>query len=71
MKYDQAVVREVLESVKASGRTGLSTTEAKRVADAYLIPTPREGLASHSRGRFASFRTHRSDMNPPSSSSVV
>ena len=46
MNYDQAVVREVLDSVKESGRTALSAAEAKRVADAYQIPTPSEGLAT-------------------------
>ncbi|MCZ6617000.1 MAG: acetate--CoA ligase family protein [Gammaproteobacteria bacterium] len=46
MKYDQAAVRDVLESVKKSDRTALSNAEAKRIADAYLIPTPRDGLAS-------------------------
>ena len=46
MNYDQATAREVLDGVKASGRTALSAVEAKRVADAYSIPTPREGLAT-------------------------
>ncbi len=46
MNYDQAVVREVLDSVKESGRTALSAAEAKRVADAYQIPTPSEELAT-------------------------
>ena len=46
MSHDQATVREVLDAVKASGRTALSAAEAKRIADAYAIATPREGLAT-------------------------
>ena len=46
MNYDQAAAREVLDGVKKSGRTALSSAEANRIADAYLIPTPREGLAT-------------------------
>ncbi|MCZ6664205.1 MAG: acetate--CoA ligase family protein [Gammaproteobacteria bacterium] len=46
MNYDQSAVRDVLSNVKESGRTALSAREAKRIADAYLIPTPHEGLAT-------------------------
>jgi acetyl coenzyme A synthetase (ADP forming)-like protein len=42
----QATVREVLDSVRADGRDALSAPEAKRVADAYGIPVPQEGLAT-------------------------
>src|SRR3954467_11463298 len=43
---DQATVREVLDEVRADGRDALSAPEAKRVADAYAIPVPGEGLAT-------------------------
>ena len=43
---DQATVREVLDEVRADGREALSAPEAKRVADAYGIPVPGEGLAT-------------------------
>jgi acyl-CoA synthetase (NDP forming) len=43
---DQATVREVLDEVRADGRDALSAPEAKRVADAYGIPVPGEGLAT-------------------------
>jgi acetyl coenzyme A synthetase (ADP forming)-like protein len=43
---DQDAVREVLEEVRADGRDALSAPEAKRVADAYGIPVPKEGLAT-------------------------
>ncbi len=42
----KATVREVLDGVKADGRDALSAPEAKRVADAYGIPVPGEGLAT-------------------------
>src|SRR3982751_5806765 len=42
----QATVREVLDEVRADGRDALSAPEAKRVADAYGIPVPGEGLAT-------------------------
>lgn len=42
----KAAVREVLDGVKAEGRDALSAPEAKRVADAYGIPVPQEGLAT-------------------------
>jgi succinyl-CoA synthetase beta subunit len=39
-------VREVLDAVRAEGRTSLSAPEAKRVCDAYGIDVPQEGLAT-------------------------
>src|SRR5689334_21287813 len=46
MTYDKAAVRTILDQALADGRTSLSAPEAKRVADAYGIPTPGEGLAT-------------------------
>ncbi|MFC4001929.1 acetate--CoA ligase family protein [Prauserella oleivorans] len=43
---DKATVREILAGVRAEGRDALTAPEGKRVADAYGIPTPREGLAT-------------------------
>jgi acetyl coenzyme A synthetase (ADP forming)-like protein len=43
---DQAAVRQVLDTVRAEGRTALSAPEAKRVCDAYGIAVPQEGLAT-------------------------
>src|SRR5262245_12132276 len=43
---DATVVREVLDRVRAEGRTALTAPEGKRICDAYGIPTPGEGLAS-------------------------
>ena len=43
---DQGAVREVLDAVRAEGRTALSAPEAKRVCDAYGIAVPQEGLAT-------------------------
>ncbi|AZM44919.1 CoA-binding protein [Streptomyces sp. WAC 06738] len=42
---DTAAVREVLAEVRAQGRTALTAPEAKRIADAYGIAVPGEGLA--------------------------
>src|SRR5919107_4755657 len=44
--HDQAAVGEVLDAVRADGRTALSAPEAKRVCDAYGIDVPGEGLAT-------------------------
>ena len=44
--YDTAAVRAVIDRAKAEGRTALAAPEAKRVADAYRIPVPKEGLAT-------------------------
>lgn len=49
MTYDRAAVKEVLDKALAEGRASLSAPEAKRVADAYGIPTPGEGLAESAR----------------------
>jgi acetyl coenzyme A synthetase (ADP forming)-like protein len=43
---DQEAVREVLDAVRADGRSALSAPEAKRVCDAYGIEVPQEGLAT-------------------------
>lgn len=43
---DKTTVREVLDKVRAEGRDALTAPEGKRVADAYGIPSPREGLAT-------------------------
>jgi acetyl coenzyme A synthetase (ADP forming)-like protein len=40
-----AVVRQVLDQVKADGRTALTAPEGKIVCDAYGIPVPGEGVA--------------------------
>ena len=45
-QHDQAAVREVLDAVRADGRSALSAPEAKRVCDAYGIDVPGEGLAT-------------------------
>jgi len=42
---DSATVKDIIAEVKRDGRSALSAPEAKRVADAYGIPTPQEGLA--------------------------
>ena len=54
MNYDQATVREVLDAVKASGRTALSAEDANRVAAAYGIAIPRKGLATTAAAAVAS-----------------
>ena len=43
---DDGTVREVLDAVRADGRSSLSAPEAKRVCDAYGIEVPQEGLAT-------------------------
>jgi acyl-CoA synthetase (NDP forming) len=40
---DDGTVREVLDAVRADGRSSLSAPEAKRVCDAYGIEVPQEG----------------------------
>ena len=42
----QAAVRQVLDKVKADGRTALTAPEGKLVCDAYGIPVPKEGVAN-------------------------
>jgi acyl-CoA synthetase (NDP forming) len=44
-KGNKAAVRAVLDAARAAGRTALTAPEGKRVADAYSIPVPDEGLA--------------------------
>ncbi|MFZ9297572.1 MAG: acetate--CoA ligase family protein [Hylemonella sp.] len=39
------IVRDILDAVKASGRSSLTAPEAKQLCDAYGIPVPREALA--------------------------
>ena len=46
MTNDRKAVQAVLDQVLADGRTSLSASEAKTVADAYGIATPGEGLAT-------------------------
>jgi acetyl coenzyme A synthetase (ADP forming)-like protein len=43
---NQGAVREILDAVRAEGRSALSAPEAKRVCDAYGIDVPQEGLAT-------------------------
>ncbi|MGV3740971.1 MAG: acetate--CoA ligase family protein [Burkholderiaceae bacterium] len=43
---DKKKVREILDTVKSSGRESLTAPEGKRVCDAYGIAVPQEGLAS-------------------------
>src|SRR5215217_72934 len=42
----KGAVREVLDRVKAEGRTSLTAPEGKLVCDAYGIPVPKEGVAN-------------------------
>src|SRR5881628_1836107 len=42
----KGAVRQVLDRVKAEGRTSLTAPEGKLVCDAYGIPVPKEGVAS-------------------------
>ncbi|MGH9894648.1 MAG: acetate--CoA ligase family protein, partial [bacterium] len=42
---DKNAVREILDAVKADGRTALTAPEGKLVCDAYGIPVPKEALA--------------------------
>ena len=46
MTYDRAAVQAVLDKALEEGRTSLSASEAKTVADSYGIATPGEGLAT-------------------------
>ncbi len=45
MASKKAVVRKMLDAVKAAGRTSLTAPEGKAVCDAYGIPVPQEGIA--------------------------
>jgi acetyl coenzyme A synthetase (ADP forming)-like protein len=42
---NKTIVRQLLDSVKAQGRTSLTAPEGKQVCDAYGIAVPQEGLA--------------------------
>ncbi|MFL6817975.1 MAG: acetate--CoA ligase family protein [Bradyrhizobium sp.] len=46
MNKDKAKVRQLLDAVKASGRTSLTAPEGKQVCDAYGIAVPGEGVAT-------------------------
>jgi acetyl coenzyme A synthetase (ADP forming)-like protein len=46
MAHDKTAVREILDKVKAEGRTSLTAPEGKLVCDAYGIPVPKEGVAA-------------------------
>jgi acetyl coenzyme A synthetase (ADP forming)-like protein len=45
MSRDKAKVRDILDAVKASGRTALTAPEGKLVCDAYGIAVPQEAVA--------------------------
>ena len=45
MNRDKAKVRQLLDAVKASGRSSLTAPEGKQVCDAYGIAVPGEGVA--------------------------
>ena len=45
MTKDKAKVRQLLDAVRASGRTSLTAPEGKQVCDAYGISVPGEGVA--------------------------
>jgi acetyl coenzyme A synthetase (ADP forming)-like protein len=45
MNRDKAKVRQLLDAVRASGRTSLTAPEGKQVCDAYGIAVPGEGVA--------------------------
>jgi acetyl coenzyme A synthetase (ADP forming)-like protein len=44
--YDRDTVRKIIDAAIADGRSSLTAPEGKRVADAYGIPTPGEGLGT-------------------------
>ena len=46
MSKDKTKVRQLLDAVRASGRTSLTAPEGKQVCDAYGIAVPGEGVAS-------------------------
>jgi acetyl coenzyme A synthetase (ADP forming)-like protein len=45
MAHDKTTVRNIIDKVKAEGRTSLTAPEGKLVCDAYAIPVPQEGVA--------------------------
>src|SRR6202045_3011601 len=46
MASNKTVVRDILDKVKAEGRTSLTAPEGKLVCDAYGIAVPKEGVAT-------------------------
>jgi acetyl coenzyme A synthetase (ADP forming)-like protein len=44
--YDRDAVKQIIDAAIAEGRSSLTAPEGKRVADAYGVPTPGEGLAT-------------------------
>src|SRR5438552_17993129 len=46
MTSNKTGVRDILDKVKAEGRTSLTAPEGKLVCDAYGIPVPKEGVAT-------------------------
>ena len=46
MAQNKNAVRQVLDKVKAEGRTSLTAPEGKQVCDAYGIAVPKEGVAT-------------------------
>src|SRR6478736_219245 len=46
MANDKTAVRQILDKVKAEGRTSLTAPEGKLVCDAYGIAMPKEGVAT-------------------------
>jgi len=47
MAYDKTVVRKLLDSAKAAGRSALTAPEAKGICEAYGIAIPKEGVAAN------------------------
>src|SRR6185295_15360424 len=46
MNKDKTKVRQILDTVKAAGRTSLTAPEGKLVCDAYGITVPQEGVVT-------------------------
>ena len=46
MAHNKTAVRQILDKVKAEGRTSLTAPEGKLVCDAYGIAVPKEGVAT-------------------------
>ena len=46
MANNKTAVRQILDKVKAEGRTSLTAPEGKLVCDAYGISVPKEGVAT-------------------------
>src|SRR5579862_6212065 len=46
MDKNKTAVRQILDKVKAEGRTSLTAPEGKLVCDAYAISVPKEGVAT-------------------------